>query len=97
MGGLNVTDVRRGRDAALEQSKRKGTGQLIYHSGYEGAVCLQKNEAVWKGCAQGEGQRDGQEMIESEEEVVKDSRQFVVYSGLGRQANQRRACRRGCT
>ena len=38
----------------LEPSRRKSFGQrfLFQHGGYEVSVCVQKNEAAWKGCTQ---------------------------------------------
>ena len=54
MGGVDLTDVRRERIPLLrntvkETALAKG---LFQQREYEVSVCLQKNEAVWKGCTQ---------------------------------------------
>ena len=55
----------------LEHSRRNHVGQrfLLWHGGYKISVYLQKNESAWKGCTQWEGQRNRQEVSESQEKL----------------------------
>ena len=73
MRGLNVTDVRRERIPLLWSNARQTSLTSAFYLNMERGgggggggskmyLCLQKNEAAWKGCTQYEGQRGRKEM-----------------------------------